>query len=278
MECPKCGSKAMKNGRHKEYQRYRCMNADCRYRFDSGLYDDSKINSYVSHFGVKVKDNGLKLARETYAIIDKKVHNPVPYFMREYYSEHEEERMQYYDDIECTVYSDLWCQKHREDCLLNFDLNMRFFSSLDSEIFNKKLNAFIKKHRKLREIVDLNECADMIGIYVMVLDEYKQVYIGQSSSSIKTRIMRHWSKNKEFDKLIFGRVENSILSIDSFKALDTTRIFVYPCSYSLLDSEESKLVKSMDAKYLLNRTAGGIQGNDSFAILEVMANRKTREL
>ncbi len=60
---------------------------------------------------------------------------------------------------------------------------------------------------------------------MLVLDEYKQVYIGQSTD-IKSRILHHRSKKKPFDRLIFGSVENSILSIDSFGALDTTRIYI----------------------------------------------------
>ncbi|CAI3796766.1 hypothetical protein NKCBBBOE_01658 [Pseudarthrobacter sp. MM222] len=42
---------------------------------------------------------------------------------------------------------------------------------------------------------------------------------------IRTRIKRHWSGTKQFDRLIFGTKESSILSIDSFWPLDTMRIF-----------------------------------------------------
>ena len=83
----------------------------------------------------------------------------------------------------------------------------------------------IKSNKKVRQIFDLNDCKEMCGIYVLVLDEYKQVYIGQAKD-IKKRVMQHWSKQKPFDRLIFGGVNNSVLSIDCFGALDTTRIFV----------------------------------------------------
>jgi hypothetical protein len=62
------------------------------------------------------------------------------------------------------------------------------------------------------------------GAYVMVLDRYKQAYIGQAWD-IRARIKRHWSGTKQFDRLIFPDKETSVLSIDSFRALDTTRIF-----------------------------------------------------
>lgn len=75
-----------------------------------------------------------------------------------------------------------------------------------------------------------------------------------------------------FDRMIFGTKENSILSINSFRSLDTTRIFVYLTSntYHL----EDKLINQFDNKYLLNRTAGGVLDGLSGAI----ANGKTRDL
>jgi len=40
----------------------------------------------------------------------------------------------------------------------------------------------------------------------------------------KEHIRQHWSKTKQFDRLLWGSVTESIISIDSFRALDTTRI------------------------------------------------------
>lgn len=53
----------------------------------------------------------------------------------------------------------------------------------------------------------------------MVLDEYRQVYIGATSESAGTaeRIRQHWSGQKQFDRLLAGSVETSVLSIDSFR-------------------------------------------------------------
>ena len=237
-------------------------------------------NDYIKHFGIKLKNNDLKINRDNYAIIDKKVHNKPPQFIIDSYKNEQEERKRIYDDENCTIYSDLWCEKHRKNCLLNYDYNMKYFNSLDDKDFNKSLNKLIKYSKKIKEVYDLNDYKEKTGVYIIVLDEYKQVYIGQSTSSIKTRIMSHWSKKKEFDRLIFGKVDNSILSIDSFKALDTTRIFVYS-TYNTYEVEE-KLVNLMNAKYLLNRTAGGIGSihnytdDKSMALLSVVANRKER--
>lgn len=236
--------------------------------------------NYIEHFGVKIQRKNLKINRENYALIDKKVHNKTPQFIIDSYKLEPEKRARIYDDEDCTIYSDAWCVKHQNDCLINYDFNMKYFQRLDANEFNKALNKLIKQSKKIREVHNLNDCKETIGVYILVLDEYKQIYIGQSNSSIKTRIMRHWSTKKEFDRLIFGKVENSILSIDSFGPLDTTRIFVYS-TYSSYEVEE-KLVDLMESKYLLNRTAGGIGSDHNYtndkriALLSIAANRKKR--
>lgn len=92
---------------------------------------------------------------------------------------------------------------------------------------------------------------------MLVLGKYKQVYIGKSTD-IKKRILSHWRAKKEFNRLIYGSVEESILSIDSFGALDTTQIFYQSVSQSDIDRLEEKLIDSFENKYLLNRVAGGL--------------------
>ena len=69
----------------------------------------------------------------------------------------------------------------------------------------------------------------------------------------------------------FGSKENSILSINSFRALDTTRIFVNLTSdiYVL----EDKFINQMEKRYLLNRTAGGALDG----LPEAIAKMKTRD-
>ena len=127
----------------------------------------------------------------------------------------------------------------------------------------------------------MNELDNKIGVYMLVLDGYKQVYIGQSNN-IKRRIIQHWNKRKSLERLIFGDVCSSVLSIDSFGALDTTRIF-YIETMSTHKTEE-KIVRKFFAGYMLNRTAGGIGSfetntdNEKMAMFAVVANSKTRNL
>lgn len=143
----------------------------------------------------------------------------------------------------------------------NYDLNMKYFSSLDYDKFSKKLLSFVKKHNFI-EVNDLSLYKGISGIYIMVLDEYKQVYIGQSESGIAERIRKHWSTKKSSNRLIFGQVFNSVLSIDSFGALDTTRIFVKTINNPF--AIENKYVSEFDCKYLLNRTSGSIGNIDTY--------------
>lgn len=94
----------------------------------------------------------------------------------------------------------------------------------------------------------------------MVLDLYKQAYIGQALD-IRARIKRHWSGTKQFDRLIFPHKKSSVLAIDSFRALDTTRIFAAKTTRGL--QLEERLIDSFPADFLLNRVLGddGIMGD-----------------
>ena len=170
--------------------------------------------------------------------------------------------------------------KQRLKADLNFDLNMAYFKTLDLNEFNGYLLQQCKKH-KFVECSDLNALDNMTGVYMLVLDNYRQVYIGVSDN-IKRRIMSHWNGRKSLERLIFGDVCSSILSIDSFGALDTTRIF-YIETHSMYKTEE-KIVRLFDSRYMLNRTAGGIGSAETdtdgemIAKLSVVANKKRRNL
>ena len=202
------------------------------------------------HFGVNLRETkkGLNLTRDNYITINTK-------------SSFSNGR----------TYSDEWCKKYYIYCLENFDLNMRYFSSLNYQEFTEKLNEFVEKFN-FTQIFSLSEHSLVSGYYILVLDKYKQIYIG-TTKKIKERILGHWSKTKPFDRLVFGRKENSIISIDSFRAFDTTRIFVHVTEN--IFNEENNYIECFDSKFLLNRTVGGfLQGG----LEEAIAKGKTRNL
>jgi len=276
MKCIRCNSEhVQKDGEHNGYQRYKCI--DCKKRFDYGIYEN-KIE-YITHFNTQIrKSNYNKLTRENYCTPTNKVSSvckkSLKFSIERYGYKIPNE---YY--IDENTYTDKYVKKHCEDCLYNYDLNIKYFSTLDYNEFDKYLKKFISKN-KFKEVIDLKEVNRKDGIYILVLDEYKQVYIG-ISNDIKRRILRHWSSIKEFDRLIFGKKEKSIISIDSFGALDTTRIFYKEIhNFREIYNQEYKLVEEFRDIYKLNRVAGGINAEENSAIrdLELMGSMKQRKL
>ena len=143
--------------------------------------------------------------------------------------------------------------------LANFDINMHFYDQLDRALFERQLEKILTMFPGFEEVTDLTLEFDRRGIYLLVLGKYKQLYIGKTYKNFLERIKKHWSNNVEFDRLIFFDWRKSKLSIDSFKALDTTQIFVLPLSAtedSLLKIE-SQLVEVVEGEYLANRLSGG---------------------
>ena len=153
----------------------------------------------------------------------------------------------------------------------NYDLNMEFFKKLNASKFNEELNRFIDS-TEFFEITDLCEFS-CSGYYAMVIGEYCQIYIG-TSKDIKRRIRQHWSGGKmKLDRLVLGDKTRSKLSIDSFRALDTTRIFVYPTDNTYC--REDEYINYFSDEFVCNRAKGGII---KFGTLEAMGSIKTREL
>ncbi|KIC68721.1 GIY-YIG nuclease family protein [Pseudarthrobacter phenanthrenivorans] len=159
-----------------------------------------------------------------------------------------------YEDEDHRVYSDEFCQLQREAALENFDANMAFFLRLSGKDFLDAINGLLEKHKNLKPVTDLARWDGVEGVYVMVLDRYKQAYIGQAWD-IRARIKKHWSGVKQFDRLIFGTKESSVLSIDSFRPLDTSRIFAAKTTRGL--QLEERMVKAVPPDFLLNRVPGG---------------------
>ena len=134
---------------------------------------------------------------------------------------------------------------------------MEFYSMLDKIEFNTALESFLKDYRGFNQVFDLSKYSETAGYYIMVLDEYKQIYIGKTDD-IKKRIIQHWSRTKPFDRILLPMYayDKSCFSIDFFRALDTTRIFVYKSKLEY--GTEAELIDSFPAKFCTNRIGGDV--------------------
>lgn len=219
----------------------------------------------MEHFGVKLVNRGksFKLVRDEFATVNTKPSLSILSSLV---------KRNAYTDESGNSYRKEWCDEYREVCLKNYDLNMKFFSMLDREKFNIALESFLEQYKGFKAVSDLTEYAGVEGYYIMVLDEYKQAYIGKTED-IKKRIMQHWSKTKPFDRTLFPvySYDKSCFSIDSFRALDTTRIFVWRRGIS--DGIEAELISSFPAIFCTNRIGGDITN-----AIQAIASMKTRQL
>ncbi|MBU5428420.1 hypothetical protein KQI41_18685 [Tissierella pigra] len=235
------------------------------------------IDKAVTHFGITMtlRKRGYKLTRDNYAIISNKSTFGKNMIYKKALENNDEKLIKSYSEIyvdqEGLIYRDDWCERRLVEVIQNFDLNMNFFKRLDHVKFQDEIVKFLYQ-TKFFEIEDLREYS-CPGYYVMILDKYCQLYIG-TSKDIKKRIRQHWGGAKMgFDRLICGPITKSKLSIDSFRALDTTRILVYPTDD--IYSKEDEFINCFSNEFVCNRIGGGIM---EFGGLSVATNVKTRNL
>lgn len=150
------------------------------------------------HFGVRIKEkeDGMELTKENF--VNAKAYN-------------------YFDK---TVLSDEERERYVRNGMVNYDLNMKKYASLDETTFYDELQRFVHKNG-FEKVEDLSKYSKM-GYYLMVLGNYKQMYIG-TSENIRKRIMKHWSTTMTLDRIVLWSPNTSRISIDSFRALDTKK-------------------------------------------------------
>lgn len=177
-----------------------------------------------------------------------------------------------YRDEDHTRHSDAYLLVQRDRALVNFDLSMRYFESLDAEDFEAALEEVLAKGRTFKPVTSLSDWDDVTGAYVMVFDGYKQFYIGQSED-IRKRIRQHWMGRKPFDRVVFGTPYNSIFPVDELRALDTTRIYAARSRNPFAVEERAE--KAADPRFCLNRMVGGAVTNLTLMITSM--NPRSRE-
>lgn len=184
------------------------------------------------------------------------------------------------------VYNEEFIKRNKEAILKNLNLNLKFYTELDSEEFNKNLDKVLKlkKNNGLKKVTDLKEYIGKKGIYIMVLDKYKQIYIGQSKRDVVERIINHWKRKVEFENFLIGKVNESKLSIDTFGMLDTTRIYIedidplYYNNSEKIDKREEYLINSIPEQYLINKVGGGLRLDGIDSLKSFIDTYKKRKL
>lgn len=184
------------------------------------IYGDKKDN----HFGVKVKN---EFSNKTSAEICTTI------LLKKYIDFFEKDDcfslMQFYN-IGYVYRKNIYKLKKRK--------------KINKKAFIKAKDEYINSRKRIRRIFDLKECRGISGIYIMVLEEYRGIYIGQSED-IGKRIRQHWSA-KSFNS--YG--------IDMYRALDTTEIYIIEeLEGKSLDFQEYANIKEIDSKYLINKLA-----------------------
>lgn len=239
----------------------------------------------VTHFGLRLNNSraGFRLTRDTY-LPTKRTVTRVPH--RDPYADPTVEvpadAACYLGAAMCACYeldADGWHRKVTEDtyellaqqALENFDLNMAFYQRLDLQQFTQAVDELQRAYPMLQPVDDLNTFARVSGLYVLILDDYRQLYVGQSQDITK-RIRQHWTSSKDIATLVFGEVATSRLSIDAFRALDTTRILVWP--YPDPDLYEGDMLRTVPDDYVANRIAGGLPMDSNDLILATGAGRR----
>lgn len=213
----------------------------------------------MNHFGLKIMEGkyGFYLTRDNYApIISHKVRDK-DISLEKKISEFA------FNNVERTEYTSEWVQYYRELALVNLEINLDYFESLNEDDFNREVDVFLVNNPKFKNVTDLNIYEKKSGYYILIFDNYKQLYIG-TSKDIKARIRQHWTNPVILERSMMPMYayHKSKIACDSFRALDNTRIF------AALDNDiflnEQYYIAQMPNTYLLNRIEGGIVNTKPF--------------
>jgi hypothetical protein len=212
------------------------------------------VHPGVEHFGEHLRGSrfGHRMTREFYGYPSRSPHQRMK---RGIFSEDFWALTAWkYRDEDHTQFSNLFLLVNRYEALVNFDLSMEYFASLEGEEFEVALQNVLAKGRTFKPVQSLPDWDGVPGVYVLVFDGYRQFYVGQAGD-IRKRIKQHWGSRKSFDRLVYGSQYTSILPVDELRALDTTRI--YAARRSDPFSLEQRVEAVANRRFCLNRMGGG---------------------
>lgn len=153
-------------------------------------------------------------------------------------------------------------QLEDQNLRINFLINMSHYNELNKEEFCKSIEGFLNNYPFFEEVVDLTDSSyETAGYYIFVLDKYMQIYVGQTTN-FKKRVIEHWKKIMPRNRRIFGTVQDSKISIDSFCPFDISRILfakddALASEYGFAFSHEDELINFFNNKFISNRVEGG---------------------
>ena len=132
------------------------------------------------------------------------------------------------EEIKKLIEKDKWygsfLEGHKEKYVNNIKKNLSIFNSLDKDAFNKEINRVAVKYH-FREIQNMSSYKNCL--YLAVLDEYNQFYVGKCVGGLKNRMRKHWvAKVIPGRQLWTGSDDFSRAKYDNFQMFDTTRLFV----------------------------------------------------
>ena len=132
------------------------------------------------------------------------------------------------EEISKLIKKDKWYEDflkgHKEKYLYNIKKNLDMFATLDKGAFNEEINRVVNKYH-FREVQDMSSYKNCL--YLAVLDDYNQFYVGKCVGGLKNRMRKHWvAKVIPNRQLWIGSDDFSRAKYDNFQMFDTTRIFV----------------------------------------------------
>lgn len=149
-----------------------------------------------------------------------------------------------------------------EESRRNYDYCMKYFNALSKYEFKNELDNAIETLKKenyiVEQVKDLKLYKDVKGIYIMVLEKYKQIYIGQTTNSVRQRIYRHWNSEEREILDLHRDDEFAMMHINCFGALDTTKLYVIVLfNQKEINELEKRIITLFSSRFILNGAKGG---------------------
>ncbi len=237
------------------------------------LLDEKTPDSVISVIRYDEEDNPIDMKTGTFQEVFSSIPNPCEYYYRVAILDQNTVRKRIQDvhfgvktscigGLEFSISETLnrylnkqvshYCKGGKENFFYLLSKVQLYTSKMDSlskntkDELEKELNKLISNFPELEAVNDLNVYKGISGIYVMVLDKYHVLYIGQAND-IKRRIMRHWLNADYFRGT----------GIDLFKAYDTTRIYALKCEKNKINRIEYQMTQLINNQYSLNILTGG---------------------